>query len=593
MENDVSFLGKVIRVDSNEVEVEISADIPSSSPIVNGKVHKIGQIGTFVKIIAGNVVTFGLVDAVNNAPSKELDINREVNTGSRFLRVSLVGEKIGNRKFERGIGLYPTINDEVHLVTEEDLKDIYGGQNREQGLLAIGKHASSETLDVYIDIHKLLLRHSAILGSTGSGKSNSVVAIVKSLMGQMRNSRVVLIDPHGEYGSAFPNSKVFRIGDVNRPLFVPFWLMNFEELMYFLVGAKAIDDQKPEYREFREMIVRAKKENYQLKAGEINQDLITADSPIPFSIRQIWYDINRRVNATYQQAAQSSQTRETECLVKEGDPESLVAAQFEPYSMNNQSPYKSKDGLFYAYEKKLISRLKDSRYDYMFYPGEYRDQNSGKDLHDLLSDWISGDERLTILDLSNVPFEVLDITVGLITRFIYDSMFWGRFVQNTGRDRPLLIAYEEAHSYLGKNNTFYARDAVERIFKEGRKFGIGAMVISQRPSELSGTILAQVGTFIALRLTNSSDQSIVKSMAPDNMNSLINLLPSLRIGEAVVVGEAINIPSRVRLPLQTPRPESSDPDVVAAWNKEYKEENDCYAAVVKNIREQRIKRRGE
>ena len=157
MENDVSFLGKVIRVDSNEVEVEISGDIPSSSPIVNGKVYKIGQIGTFVKIVAGNVVIFGLVDAVNNAPSKELDSNREVNTGSRFLRVSLVGEKIGNRKFERGIGLYPTINDEVHLVTEEDLRDIYGGQNREHGLLAIGKHASSETLDVYIVVRIHLL----------------------------------------------------------------------------------------------------------------------------------------------------------------------------------------------------------------------------------------------------------------------------------------------------------------------------------------------------------------------------------------------------------------------------------------------------
>ena len=111
----------------------------------------------------------------------------------------------------------------------------------------------------------------------------------------------------------------------------------------------------------------------------------------------------------------------------------------------------------------------------------------------------------------------------------------------------MLIAYEEAHSYLGKNETIYARNAVEKIFKEGRKFGLGAVVISQRPSELSETILAQVGTFIALRLTNSSDQSIVKSMAPDNMNSLISLLPSLRIGEAVIVGEAINIPTRVNL----------------------------------------------
>lgn len=586
MQSDVTYLGKVIRVDSNSIEVEISNDIPSSSPIINGKVYKLGQIGTFVKIIAGNITTFGLVDSVSNAASNMSLNAQEMNLGSRFLTVSLVGEKIGSRSFQKGIGLYPTINDEVHLVTVEDLQDIYGGTTDIEGCLAIGKHSSSDNLDVYLNIHKLVLRHSAILGSTGSGKSNSVVAIIKKLTSQMLNSRMVLIDPHGEYGSAFPDAKVFRIGDPQRPLYVPFWLMNFDELMYFLVGAKPVDDQRPEYRAFRELIVSEKQKNYQLLAGDVNRDYITADSPIPFNIRQLWYDLNRRVNATYNNA--STQTRDTECLVDEGKADNLIPASFKPYSLSNQAPYKSKDTMFYAYEKKLISRLKDSRYDFMFYPGEYRDRESGKDLHNLLQEWISGEERLTILDLSNVPFEVMDITVGLITRFIYDSMFWGRFEANTGRNRPLLIAYEEAHTYLGKGNTFYAKDAVERIFKEGRKFGLGAMVISQRPSELSETILAQVGTFIALRLTNSSDQSIVKSMAPDNMSSLINLLPSLRIGEAVIVGEAINIPSRVKLPLQTPRPDSSDPDVVSAWNKTYQATDDSYKSVIMNIREQRI-----
>lgn len=588
MQNDVTYLGKVIRVDSNSIEVEVSSDIPSSSPIINGRVYKLGQIGTFVKIVAGNIVTFGLVDAVSNTPSNANETVMEYDPGSRYLSVSLVGEKIGNRKFEKGIGLYPTINDEVHLVTEEDLLDIYGGGEDTEGLLPIGKHSFSENLDVYLDVHKMVLRHSAILGSTGSGKSNSVVTIIKRLIAQMKNSRMVLIDPHGEYASAFPDAKVFRIGDGEKPLYVPFWLMTFDELAYFLVGAKPTDDSRPEYRNFRELILRAKKENYQLAAGEVNQDFITADSPIPFDIRKIWYDINRMVNATY--SVKQNQSKDNECLEAEGDSEELIPARFQPYSMGNTAPYKATDGSFYAYEKKLIARLKDSRYDFMFYPGEYRTKDSGKDLHDLLADWVSGEERLTILDLSNVPFEVLDITVGLITRFIYDSMFWGRFVDNTGRDRPILIAYEEAHSYLGKNNTFYAREAVERIFKEGRKFGIGAMVISQRPSELSETILAQVGTFIALRLTNSSDQGIVKSMAPDNMNSLINLLPSLRIGEAVVVGEAINIPSRVKLPLQDPRPDSSDPEVVKAWSKDYVASTDQYATVVTNIREQRIRR---
>lgn len=587
MQNDVTYLGKIIKVDSNQVEVEISADIPSSSPIINGKIYKLGQIGTFVKIMAGNIATYGLVESVSNAPSNADNTALLRELGSRYLTVHLIGEKIGSRRFEKGIGLYPTINDEVHIVTDVDLFDLYGkAESTEDGLLAIGKHASSDYLDVYLDIHKLVLRHAAILGSTGSGKSNSVVAILKQISSQMHNSRMLLIDPHGEYASAFPGAKVFRIGDPVKPLYIPFWLMNFDELMYFLVGAKSTDDQRPEYRRFREIITQAKKRNCHLKAGPVNPNYITADSPIPFNIRNIWYDINRELNATYSIADMSKQTKSQERLVKEGNGDALEPAVFEPYSMNNQAPYKSKKQEMYSYEKKLLARLKDSRYDFMFNPGDYKDETSSKDLHDLLRDWIGGDERLSILDLSNVPFEVMDITVGLITRFLYDSMFWGRSEPNTGRSRPLLIAYEEAHSYLGKADTVYARDAVEKIFKEGRKFGLGAVVISQRPSELSETILAQVGTFIALRLTNSSDQSIVKSMAPDNMNSLINLLPSLRIGEAVIVGEAINIPSRVRLPLQSPRPDSSDPELVKAWTKEYDPARDDYKAVVTKIREQ-------
>lgn len=191
--------------------------------------------------------------------------------------------------------------------------------------------------------------------------------------------------------------------------------------------------------------------------------------------------------------------------------------------------------------------------------------------------------------MSGVPFEVLDITVGLITRFVYDSMFWGRNEPYTGKNRPLLLAYEEAHNYLNKNdNNSYSKAAVERVFKEGRKFGLGTLVISQRPSEISETILAQVGTFIALRLTNSGDQSIVKSSAPDNLNSLIDLLPSLRTGEAIIVGEAIKIPSRVRLKLNVPRPTSDDPKLVEKWQQEHPTNEENYKTVVTRIRQQKF-----
>lgn len=153
------------------------------------------------------------------------------------------------------------------------------------------------------------------------------------------------------------------------------------------------------------------------------------------------------------------------------------------------------------------------------------------------------------------------------------------------------MIYEEAHSYLPKSERSshiygYARKSVEKIFKEGRKFGVGSMVVTQRPSEISESILAQVGTFIALRLTNSGDKGTVQSSSPNNMSSLIELLPSLRIGEAIVVGEAINIPSRIRIELVEPRPSSNDPELVGAWKTKFEPNDDNYKQIVKAIREQ-------
>jgi DNA helicase HerA-like ATPase len=587
MKTEITYLGHIIRVDSGTIEIEVSNDIPSAAPIINGRLYKIGQIGTFIKIPIGNITIYGIVSSVSNTPSKSDETNLKYTFGSRFLTVQLVGEKIGEDDFEKGIGTYPTINDEVHLVIEKDLFDIYG--KKDSGSIEIGKHSSSENLSVYADLHKLVLRHCAILGSTGSGKSNTTVSILKAILDDYQGSRVILVDPHGEYPSAFPDAKVFKINNAENPLFIPFWLMSFDELAYFLVGAKPTDDQKPEYRLFRELVTNFKKENCTLKSGNVNPNFVTADSPIPFSARKLWHEINWWLNGTFSSSNKDDQTKATAQEINNGDCENLVPAQFTPYPTNITAPFKSKHQEFYSYEKKILSRLKDSRYDFLFNPGEYKDANSPKDLHNLLNEWIGSNNKLAILDLSGVPFEVLDITVGLITRFIYDSMFWGRYEAYTGKNRPLLLAYEEAHSYLNKgDNTSYSKDAVEKVFKEGRKFGLGALVISQRPSEISETILAQVGTFIALRLTNSGDQSIVKNSAPDNLNSLIDLLPSLRTGEAIIVGEAIKIPSRVRIKLNVPRPTSDDPKLVEKWLESHPENEENYKVVVTRIRQQKI-----
>ncbi len=588
----ISHLGTVINVNSGSVEVEISRDIPSSAPIIDGRLYKIGQIGTFVKFPIGSLTLFGLVVSVSNTPSNLEAADHEPQIGSRFLQVQLVGEKIGNEGFRKGIGTYPTINDEVHLVTEEDLSEIYGAKS--QGYLEIGKHSSSEKLPVYVDAHKLVLRHSAVLGSTGSGKSNTAAHIVKTFLNTFPGSRLVLVDLHGEYEAAFKDdAQVFRINDAHNSLWIPYWTMTFDELSFFLVG-RAEGQEKPEDKQLREKIIELKQASAsKLKSGVIDVNYVTADSPIPFDIRKLWHDFDRQLNGTFTIASAAEQGLDTECLITEGDYLNLIPAQFEPYSIGNSAPYMSKNQTMYSYVKKIYSRLKDSRYSFIFQPGEYLDAD-GLDLDHLLRSWIAHDKRLTILDLSGAPFELVDISVGLISRFLFDSMYWGRFEAYTGRNRPLLLLYEEAHTYLPKAEKSshiygYARKAVEKIFKEGRKFGIGCMVITQRPSEISETILAQVGTFIALRLSNSGDKSTVQSAAPNNMNSLIDLLPSLRTGEAIVVGEAINIPSRVRIEVVEPRPASNDPPLVESWSKSFPVDDEQYKAVVTSIRNQHLK----
>ena len=591
MKDEITYLGKIINVNSSTVEVEISKDIPSAAPIINGRVYKLGQIGTFVKIPVGNLCLFGIVSSVSNVPSTNETSNYGPDYGSRFLQVQLIGEQMGTGKFDKGIGTYPTINDEVHIVIEDDLKSIYG--DFQEGLVEIGKHSSSENLSVFLDLHHFVLRHSAILGSTGSGKSNTTAYVIKNILRDYPGARIILVDIHGEYKEAFKDkAKIFRINDTPHPLYIPYWTMSFDELSFFLVG-RPYGQERPEDKRLREAIISLKKVNAdKLQAGHVETNLITADSPIPFDIRQMWHDFNREVNATYTESKSDEQTRTTEAIISEGNPQELIPAKFKPYEMCTKAPFKSQNQTMYSYEQKIHSRLRDTRFDFMFNPGDFCDTSSKSDMDKLLRDWIDHEQRLTILDLSGIPFELVDISVGLITRIIFDSMYWGRFEEYTGKNRPLLMVFEEAHSYLPKGEETahvygYARKAVEKIFKEGRKFGIGAMVITQRPSEISESILAQVGTLISLRLTNSGDKSTVQSAAPNNMNSLIELLPSLRIGEAIVVGESIIIPSRVRIELVEPRPSSDDPKLVVQWKKEFKPNEDYYKKIVTALREQK------
>ena len=587
MKTDVTYLGLVRRVVGVKVFVEISPEVPSASPIIHGRVYRLGQVGSFVRIPLGFLNLYGVVSMVGASEMSHLDeIDIPFPHGQRWIEIQLVGESHGMEEFQRGVSIFPTLDDEVHIVTEDDLALIYGTPG--PSMVQIGTHAASESLPATIDIDKIVTRHVAILGSTGSGKSNTVAGFLKALTdGTFPSARIVVIDPHGEYGAALQGrARVFDIGDSTHPLVIPCWALSFDELEWFLLDRSAASESLQDAA-LRDHIFEQKRANCsRLRAGVIASNEITVDSPIPFSVRDLWYHFDRKERVTYEDMG-----RTKEALVNEGDPATLTPAQFKPPGAGSSPPFKPTTGLFMGpYLNKILGRLKDRRFDFLLNSVEY--DGFKKDLHDLLMNWIDHENAITVFDLAGIPFEVIDLVVGVMTQILFEGMFWGRDLPGIGKQRPLLIVYEEAHSYLprGGSTQFvagYAGRTVRRVFKEGRKYGVGAIVVSQRPSELDETILSQCGTFFALRLSNSDDQGRIRSTVPDALAGLIDLLPALRTGEALVLGEAVQIPSRIRLPLVEPRPKSDDPEPAKRW-KEDRVANPTYAKAVTGCRRQRM-----
>jgi len=240
----------------------------------------------------------------------------------------------------------------------------------------------------------------------------------------------------------------------------------------------------------------------------------------------------------------------------------------------------------------LRSRLLDRRYDFLLHPGDWEPELTGtvkNDLDKLLEGWLGHEKQITILDLSGVPSAVLTRLIGSILRIVYEALFWSREKSEGGVERPLLVVMEEAHRYLGPEAGTVASEVVKRIVKEGRKYGVGAMVISQRPAEVDETVLSQCGTIIALRLSNPVDRARVKGSLPDNLAGLMDLLPVLRTGEAIITGEAARLPVRCRiaLPRQEHLPRSNDPNVTKAWARRRSAEG--YDRVVASWRSQQTK----
>jgi DNA helicase HerA-like ATPase len=566
-----TLLGHIGAVSGSTVSIRQIEGAFSGISIIGGRSYRVGQVGSFVRIPQGYHDLYGIVCDVgaNATPEAVKDIGER---GHRWMTVQLVGEII-DVSFERGISQYPTINDEVHLVTEDDLAKIYG--TSDAGQILIGRLSGAESIPVRVDLDKLVTRHSAVLGSTGSGKSTTVTSLLRSIAGlsqdtkPLPNARILLVDIHGEYASALKNvATVFRVNPTEgeRQLYVPYWATETDELLNFLMGRiedKAFISILDEIHAAKLRLIKSE------KFDGVDENALTAESPLPFSLKQLWFKLIDPEVKTW-----DDKDRTVRAIVAEGDAETLQAPRYKPPTTTNTPPFINGFNVLSIRRQldHMRSRLLDKQYDFMLHPAEWEPDLKGKtkkDLGDLLDEWLGHDKPITILDLSGVPSTVLVRLIGSILNIIYEAIFWGRELPEGGRQRPELIVMEEAHRYLGKETSNLARTMVQRIVKEGRKFGIGAMIVSQRPTEIDETILSQCGTFIALRLSNSADRTKVQAALPDSLSGLMDSLPVLRTGEAIIAGEAAKLPIRCRitLPPANARPSSEDPLVAEAWAK--------------------------
>ena len=552
--------------------------------IIDGQGFRIGQVGAFVQVPFGVGSLYGVVTGIGALGDSSAESEGAARLKS-WLDVELVGETDLAGKFKRGISQYPTIGDEIHLVSPSDLEIIYGGQEERQ-YITIGNVVGAESVWCPIDGDKLVTRHSLVVGSTGSGKSTTVSTLIRKLVTPDRfpSARALLIDMHGEYAQAFGDlANVLTVAGEQevlhgnrKPLYVPFWALNYSELARVCFG----ETDELTSAALRDMTVEYKTE------GEIGAKLAAiapesiADAPVPFNITKMWLSLYNAVKATHT-VAQSGQTADTIAYAQATDGSLIMgdADTISPPSYVPQVPAKiflSQPGYNGRRAVDLFtSRLRDKRLAFMFRPGPFSVTSTGgptSDLDSLLSEWLGGDRPITVLDLSGTPPDLASEIVGAVMRITFEALFWSRNFPEGGRERPILIALEEAHSYL-KDPGSSAAKAVDRIVREGRKYGIGCMIISQRPSDIDVGVLSQCGTCFAMRMSNPADRSHIANGVNESFGSLVSLLPSLRTGEVIITGEAVAMPVRVEVPLppSEQRPNSQDPQIYSdgpqhAWN---------------------------
>jgi hypothetical protein len=462
----------------------------------------------------------------------------------------------------------------VEPAKKDDIQKIYA-QIEPSKRFSFCALAQDESIEVPVDGDRFFNKHIAIVGSTGSGKSCTLGTILQSVVrekeGQytgLNNSHIIIFDLHGEYKAAFPDAN-----HLDTDTFVlPYWLMNGEELEELFV-------ESGEHQAYNQvsLLRRAITRNKQKLSGLSGKKNALFDTPVRFSIEQV---LNCIINL-------SKETRNyknrMEIMIKdaphefESDDEKFdyyfdKEYEFEELKRSNVSRGTYNDGSLEKFISRIKNKITDKRLGFLL--GDKAKTISFEEtLRQFLGYKIEEEANITVIDLSGVPFEVLSITASLISRLIFEYGYYFKKVEQGMEDQtPILLVYEEAHKYAPKAQyTKYnsSRIAVERIAKEGRKYGVTLVIVSQRPSEISETIFSQCNNFIAMRLTNPDDQNYVRRLLPDSLGPLTESLPILGPREAILIGDALIMPSLVRIGACQPKPSSSDIDYLKEWKKEW------------------------
>lgn len=558
-EPDPTCIGKVRHVLGATVTVALDPELAGVAPIYRGRIQPVGQVGSLVRIPQGLVDLVATVSLVGIAElAGSLAPSEAIQRDERWLQVQLLGEiDRGTGRFQRGVGSYPGLDDPVHFASPDQLRSVFPPPDEEH--VRLGRLAAAEDVPVAVDASRFVVRHAAVVGSTGSGKTSAVSSILQNLVkGGWTAANILVVDPHGEYATALGGSASVRsvlAQEDDARLRVPYWALPALDILRIFVGGPG---GATFANRFVELVTDARRE-FVRSAGWLTIDptAVTADTPVPFDIRPIWHRIDEENRETRTVVADPTSARRTDA----GDAVTLRSATFEPYNPGGQAP--SKGPLYGVYGTSpdlLRLGLLDPQLRFFQEPGG--DPNRPDPLVGVMHEWLGGDKPVSVLDFSGVPAGATDAAIGVVLNLVFEvALRCERGGPGIGRPSPVLIVLEEAHRYLGEGASALTRDSANRIAREGRKYGVGLLLVTQRPTELPKTALAQCGTIVALRLSNAEDQGAIRSALPDAIAGLAALLPSLRTHEAIISGEALVLPARVVLDNPDPWPQAEDPSL--------------------------------